>query len=231
MIPEPFASIVNKRYAEIFKKKDQISDEKLKFYFDTCFEDICSHHGLYACWICVSCMKKNILSYGWGEKPDTCPKCDESSTYSIATFQSWASKTGDVFEWAFYKLIKEISDLQIKSMRRGNRTHDFEITDKIAIEAKGSAEYIKNPDGSKYDLAIPGMKRSDTEKKAFSNGEKYKSLHPNNKFYIITNAVPEGLTVAGRAVDGLFNVTKKRELETFIEECKKYRGAKIDSLF
>ena len=109
-------------------------------------------------------------------------------------------------------------------MPRQTRTHDFESTNKIAIEAKGSAEYIKNPDGTKYDLKIPGMKRSDTEKKAFSNGEKYKSLYPSNIFYIVTNAIPDGLTIEGRAADGLFNVAKKKELDRFLEECKKNQG-------
>lgn len=229
MIPEPFQSIVNKRYNQLLKDRNKIDDEKLKQYFDVCFEDICFHYGLHACWVCVNCMKENILTYAWGKKPPSCPKCKENTTYSVATFQAWASKTGDMFEWAFYKLIKEFSDLQIRSMPRQNRTHDFEVTEKIAIEAKGSAEYIKNPDGSKYYLEIPGMKRSDTEKKAFSNGEKYKSQHPTNKFFIATNAIPEGLTVEGRAADGLFNVTKKKDLERFLEECRKYKGRDLDS--
>ena len=229
MIPEPFKSIVDKRYNQFLK--DKIDDGKLKNYFDTCFEDICFHFGLHACWICVNCMKSKTLTYGWGEKPSSCPKCSQKSTYSVATFQAWASKTGDMFEWAFYKLIREISELKISSMPRQTRTHDFESTNKIAIEAKGSAEYIKNPDGTKYDLKIPGMKRSDTEKKAFSNGEKYKSLYPSNIFYIVTNAIPDGLTIEGRAADGLFNVAKKKELDRFLEECKKNQGKTLDSFY
>ena len=231
MIPEPYQSIINKRYEQFLQDTTKINDENLKNYFDICFEDIFSHYGLYACWICVNCMKNNILSKGWGEKPDVCPKCGESTTFSVATFQAWATKAGDMFGWAFYKLIQEYSDLEITSMPRHNRTHDFEITHKIAIEAKGSAEYIKNPDGSKYYLDIPGMKRSDTEKKAFANGEKYKSQHPNNKFFIVTNAVPEGLTVEGRAADGLFDMTNKQDLDKFINECTKNKGETLSSFF
>lgn len=229
MIPEPFQSIVNKRYDQFLKDKDKIDDKKLKLYFDTCFEDICFHFGLHACWICVNCMKKNILTYDWGEKPDSCPKCSERTTYAVGTFQAWASKTGDMFEWAFYHLIKKISDLPIE--HKDTTMYDFEITSKIVVEAKGSAEYVISPDGTKYYLGRPGMKRSDSEKKAFANGEKYKNQHPKNKFFIVTNAVPENLTVKGRAADGLFNVTKKEDLDKFIGECKKNKSNNLSSFY
>jgi hypothetical protein len=227
VIPDPYNSIVDKRYDQFLK--DKIDDEKLKKYFDSCFGDVFSYYGWYACWVCVKCMENKKFTYGWGKKPDLCPKCGKKSTYSVATFQAWASKSGDTFEWAFYKLIKEISDLEITPMPRQKDTHDFEITNKIAIEAKGSAEYIINPDGTKYHLDMPGMKRSDTEKKAFANGEKYKSQHPSNKFFIVTNAVLDGLTIEGRAADGVFDVTKKVDLDKFLEECKKHRGRSLES--
>ncbi|KXA95499.1 hypothetical protein AKJ65_01645 [candidate division MSBL1 archaeon SCGC-AAA259E19] len=217
-------------YKQIAKKNfkkhlsSEISDKNLKKYFDSCFEDLFSELGLYPCWICVNCMSNDELTYGWGKskQPQKCPKCGKSSVFAVGTFQARAPKSGEMFEVAFEHLIKKVSDLPITKTPSAN-LHDFKITDKIKIEAEGSAGSVTNPDGSTSRLKRPGLKRSDTEKKAFSNAEEYKSHKSSHKFFIVTNAIPSKLTAEGRAADGLFDVTKKKDLDSFIEKCIEFK--------
>lgn len=222
-----------KRIAEKnFKKHlfSKISNENLKKYFDSCFEDVFSELGLYPCWICVNCMSKEKLTYGWGKsQPKKCPKCGKPSIYAVGTFQAWAKPSGDIFEVAFEHLIKEISDLPI-TRTPSARLYDLKVTDGIKIEAKGSAGTITNPNGSTSRLTRPGLKRSDTEKKAFANAEEYKSHYPDHKFFIVTNAIPSGLTTKGRIADGLFNATKKKDLDSFIKKCEEFKENTLNDM-
>lgn len=207
-----------------------INNESLKEYFDSSFEDVFSELGLYPCWICVNCMSKEGLTYGWGKsQPKRCFKCGKPSTYAVATFQAWAKPSGDMFEVAFEYLIKKISDLPI-ARTPSEKLYDLEVTNEIKIEAKGSAGSITNPDGSTSQLTRPGLKRSDTEKKAFANAEEYKSHYPNHKFFIVTNAIPYGLTAEGRIADGLFDATKKKDLNSFIKRCEEFKGDTLNEM-
>lgn len=208
----------------------EVNDKNLKKYFDSCFEDLFSELGLYPCWICVNCMSNDELTYDWGKsKPKKCPECGKPSTYAVATFQAWAHPSGEMFEVAFEHLIEKNSDLPI-TRTTSARIYDLKVTDKIKIEAKGSAGVITNPNGSTSQLKRPGLKRSDTEKKAFSNAEEYKSNHPNHKFFIVTNAIPSNLTAEGRVADGLFDMTKKKDLDSFIEKCEKSKKETLNDM-
>jgi len=51
-------------------------------------------------------MELNKFSYGWGDKPNTCPTCGEKTVYEVATFNGRASYVGEMFQWAFWLLLK-----------------------------------------------------------------------------------------------------------------------------
>jgi len=142
----------------------------------------------------------------------------------VGTYQAWASKTGDAFEWAFYYLMTEKMGIPLIKSRAASETNDFEVRGKIGIEAKGSATYIKNPDGSVYSLGRAGMLRSDTKKKAFSNAKEFKRKKLGLYFYIVTNAMPDELIgYKDRDIDGIFDVTKKNQLEKLVTELNSKR--------
>jgi len=215
MIPEPYNKIIKKNAYLL----SSINDENLSKFFEECFNDYMKELGLYACWICVKCMTNNILSFGYGKSPSVCPKCGKPSTYMVGTFQAWASKTGDIFEWAFYYLMVNIMKIPLIKSPSATETHDFEVPMKIGIEAKGSATYVKNPDGSIYSLGRAGMLRSDTKKKAFSNAKEFKRKKIGSYFYIATNAMPNDLIgYKDRDIDGIFDVTKEDQLNKFVKE-------------
>lgn len=103
MIPEPYNKIVNRNSHVLSSVKDSLLNE----YFEMCFNDVIKEFAVYPCWICVKCMSNEKLVYGWGIKPKLCPSCKNKSVYQIGTFQGWASKVGEMFEWAFYSLVVE----------------------------------------------------------------------------------------------------------------------------
>ena len=65
------------------------------------------------------------------------------------------------------------------------------------------------------------MMRSDTEKKAFDNARNFMGSNPTGTFFIVTNALPPRLVGhRGDNVDGIFDVTKKEQLDSFVREAK-----------
>ena len=221
MIPQPYKRIVekNSRFLTV------ISDKNLSKFFEDCFNDHMSELGLYACWVCVKCMEQKNLVSGYGERPPICPKCGKPSAYMVGTFQAWASKTGDIFEWAFYHLMVDLMNVNLVKSPPATETHDFGVPGIIGIEAKGSATYVKNPDGTIYQLGRAGMLRSDTKKKAFSNAKEFKRKKVGSYFYIATNAMPDELVdYEDRDIDGIFDVTKEKQLMKFVSLLKAKRA-------
>ena len=111
--------------------------------------------------------------------------------------------------------------LELMPTPGNTKTHDLEVTPKVAVEVKGSARRISFPDGTSHKISRPGMMRSDTEKKAFDNARNFMTSNPAGTFFIVTNALPRRLDGhRGDNVNGIFDVTKKDRLDSFIYEAK-----------
>lgn len=177
--------------------------------------------SLYKCWVCVRCMELSKFSYGWGDKPDTCPVCGEKTIYEVATFQARATYVGEMFQWAFWLILKNNYGITARPTSDSTRLYDLELRADVVIEAKGSPSYIINPDGSHSNLDRPGLMRSDTEKKAFANAKKWNERFPNGHFFVVTNALPLHLQrYRNSTVKAIYDVTKKNQLESLIADLK-----------
>jgi hypothetical protein len=166
-------------------------------------------------------MEFSKFSYGWGDKPNACPVCNEKTVYEVATFQGRASYVGGMFEWACWHLLKEGYGITSRPTSESTRLYDLEIRPDVVIEAKGSPTYIINPDGSHSRLGRAGMMRTDTEKKAFANAKKWHTRFPDGYFFILTNALPNHLLAyRNREIRAIYDVTKKSQLESFISDLK-----------
>lgn len=116
-------------------------------------------------------------------------------------------------------------NLPIHPTPEGTKTHDFEITQAVAIETKGSPSYIINPDGTRSNLGEPGLLRSDTEKKAFANATKYRQRKPDGFFCIVTNAMPKRLLrYSDRDINAIYDITKVKQINLFIRDIKDILG-------
>jgi hypothetical protein len=101
------------------------------------------------------------------------------------------------------------------------KLYDLEVANDLVIETKGSPKFIANIDGSTSALKRPGMKRSDTKKKAFDNGADWRKNFPNGHFYVLTNANPIHLKGhRSEAVTAIYDVTKVRQLVKFVDEIR-----------
>lgn len=201
--------------------KKGISNTTLADFFADCFSSVQSLFGLFKCWICVACLAKEESSYGWGDKPKFCPECGKP-TYEVATFQARASHVGRAFQYACRYLLKETYGISVELTGDKTPLYDLEIKPDLVIEAKGSPEFVVNPDKSKSSLVTPGMSRSDTHKKAFANATEWKRRFPNGHFFILTNSLPVSLRAyKDEKVDGIFDITKKNQLDEFVSETKR----------
>lgn len=217
VIPEPYNFIVKENYNSTIKKSG-ISNDSLSRYFTGCFDDTGKMLGLFKTWVCVKCLSIGKCSYGFGDKPKKCSICG-NRVYEVGTFQARASKVGSAFEYACLYLLTEHFKIQTKPTFESTKLYDFEVKPDVVIEAKGSPEYIRNPDNTKSVLGRPGMLRTDTEKKAFANAGKWRRNFPSGHFYIMTNALPDSLRAhRDDRVTGIYDVTRKSQLEDFISE-------------
>ena len=215
----PYLTIAKRNYDII--NKSGVTNDSLSRYFTECFNDICKAMSLYKCWVCVRCMELSKFSYGWGDKPETCPVCGEKTIYEVATFQARASYVGEMFQWAFWLLLKNYYGITARPTSDATRLYDLEIKSDVVIEAKGSPAYVIDPDGSHSHLGRPGMMRSDTEKKAFANAKKWSMRFPKGHFFIISNAIPNELRAyRNDIVQAIYDVTKKNQLESLIADLK-----------
>ncbi len=197
--------------------KGGIDNNSLRRYFEKAFTEVMVKYNLYQAWACINCLRQGTSTVRWGITPDICPECNDTATYSIATFQGRSSRFGEIFVLAFRHLIHTHYGLDLSFPGKNVRTHNLEITPQVAIEAKGSARDIVFPDGTVHRNPRAGMLRSDTIKKAFDNARTFAKDNENGTFYIVTNALPPRLMGhIGDNVDGIFDVTKKDQLDEFI---------------
>lgn len=165
---------------------------------------------------------------------DDCFK-DLIKTLNITDFQARATKTGKMFEYAFWYLIKTKFDFDMVGsvaleraclcnggeldfgVFKKNETHlDENLL--CGIEAKGS-------DVESSERA--GLKRTDTMKKAISNAYQFKRIFPKLPFFVVTNVLPisgnarcmMGLA-EGDIVDKFINITDIKDVQEFVKILK-----------
>ena len=65
------------------------------------------------------------------------------------------------------------------------------------------------------------MLRSDTIKKTFDNARTFMQSNPDGTFFVVTNALPLRLMGhRGDNVSGIFDITKKEQLDSFVRQAK-----------
>ena len=151
--------------------------------------------------------------------------------------QARAKITGVVFELCLEEIfnrffpdvtIERHADLPEAGLV-GNSAVDFLIYDSFgeeigAIEAKGSPEQVETTDGDVVSLSRPGMKRTDTVKKAVSLGYQIQQTY-NIPYYILTTDKPTSgsakktVDIAeGDVIQQLVDVTNPNEISSFRDE-------------
>ena len=196
-----------------------VNNARLSRYYSECFQAVVEHFQVWPCWTCTNCLGNGHKTVSWGPKPSKCPSCQRNSVYEVATFQARASHVGNAFTAAFQVAMEQVYRLPLTFTPGNTATHDFEVGEDVSIEAKGSPRSIKNPDGTTSKFDRPGMERSDTEKKAFANGETHRRRKPEAYFCVVTNALPSNL-VGFRSdnVNAIFDVTKTDRLDSMMDE-------------
>ncbi len=214
---EPFDTIARQAYERVIN--DQVTNARLRDYFNTCFQNSIDYYGLYQCWSCVDCLRNGEATQGWGEPPSSCPHCHSSAVYEIATFQARSPIVGNALASAFSYLMQTYYRLPLFPTPGNTRTRDFEVTGDIAIETKGSPSKVINPDSTVTDLGRPAMERSDTRKKAFDNARTYRQRNPTGLFFVVSNAIPSDLVgYRNRDVTAVFDANKVDRLEAMMSE-------------
>jgi len=188
----------------------ELTDGALAGFFQQCFQDIVDVRGLYPFWVCIDCKKGDF-----GQKPRACPFCGKRRVFEAATFQGRGTATGAVFQEAVWDILNrffpELGVVQSKGTPYKDHC-DLFVPDVAGIEVKGSPEQIATPDGATIAFPRPGMRRSDTEKKANSNAATFKEDHRQRsivvRFYVLTNAIPEGWQEEHASIDSIYDVTQ-----------------------
>ncbi len=145
----------------------------------------------------------------------------KKTVYEVATFNARASYVGEMFQWAFWLLLKNNYRITVRPTPDTTRLYDLEIRPDVVIEAKDSPKYIINQDGTHSKLERAGMLWSDTEKKAFANAKKWSMQFPNGSFFVVTNTLPNKLSgYRNSIVKAIYDVTKKNQLESLIADLK-----------
>lgn len=216
----PYDEIAADNYCQFIGDR-ALTNDRLRHYFDSCFQTAIDDSGCYAAWACLSCIGNGAATARFGERPNRCPMCGSRQVYEIATFQSRASVVGNAFESAVRHLLTIRFELPAVPTPGNTRTHDIEITSAIAIETKGSPRQVQNPDHTVSTLSRPGLERSDTWKKAQANAANYRRNNRTRPFFIVSNAVPHDL-VGYRSDDitGIFNITQANRVNALNDEIK-----------
>lgn len=218
MSPARYDDIAAANYRQFIGERT-LTNDRLRHYFDSCFQTAIDRAGCYAAWACMSCIGNGTATARFGNRPSRCPMCESREVYEIATFQSRASVVGNAFESAVRQLLMTRFELPAAPTPGNTRTHDIEITSAIAIETKGSPRQVQNPDQTATTLARPGLERSDTWKKAQANAANYRRNNRTRPFFIVSNAVPPNL-VGYRSDDitGIFNITQANRVHALVTE-------------
>lgn len=214
-----YDDIAAANYASHFGGNADLTNARLQNYFNGCFQQAIEEAGCYQAWACLGCAREENGKIGFGNRPRRCTQCGSRQVFYVATFQGRAPVVGSAFESAVLKLLTTRFELPVTRTPGNTNTHDLEISNRMAIETKGSPRHLDNPDGSVTTLHRPGMERTDTEKKAFANGRRYRSQNRNSPFFIVTNALPKRLEgYRGEDVTGIFNITQANRTESLVAE-------------
>lgn len=137
----------------------------------------------------------------------------KSQGWTADQFQSQASKMGEAFQYSFQSIMENLyPDIDLdhnaeipEACMEGKSAADFAIYKGgftkegyaprkliAVIEAKGSPSRIKGIDENIRETPRPGMKRTDTVKKAICNAYQIKRTHPEALFFIVTSHKPKG---------------------------------------
>ena len=161
-------------------------------------------------------------------------------------FQRRAKLMGDAFEAcfevimrSFYPEINLVNGVELSNacligagkadfVIYGGGLSTFSPLRKIAvIEAKGSADHIIGNDGRRIDIDRPGMRRTDTVKKAICNAYQVSRAYPDTLFFIVTSHKPTSGNAKcmcdlaeGDIVDKIVDVTVKKELDEMVKLIK-----------
>jgi hypothetical protein len=143
-------------------------------------------------------------------------------------YQKRAKATGDMFEFAFWYIIKQKgvelqNSIEIpEACMLGAGALDFGIIKNkkviCGIEAKGSSEDVSGR---------PALKRTDTVKKAIAQAYQFKTAFPKTPFFVVTNVMPNSgnakcmLNLAeGDIIDKIVDVSDIKQLDGFVEVLK-----------
>lgn len=210
---------------EIIQQNEEIldaglTDDALEAFFQRIFQQIIDARNLYPFWVCIDCKHGD-----YGMKPNGCPYCRGSHVFEVATFQSRGTATGEVFQEAVRHILNRFFPHLGVTSSHGTPYQDYcdlYLPDVLGIEIKGSPTRIKAPDGQDIVLSRPGMRRTDTEKKANSNAATFKEDHRRNhldvRFYVLTNAVPDGWHEEHHNIDAIYDVTRASQWSEFVSD-------------
>lgn len=217
-MPTQYDDIAAACYRQFIGRR-QLTNDRLRNYFDACFQEAIDAAGCYPAWACVDCISNGTTTAEFGNEPARCPTCESSRIFQIATFQGRAPAVGRAFESAVRHLLTTRFELPATPTPGNTNTHDIEITNAIAIETKGSPRRLLNPDRTVTTLNRPGLERTDTWKKAQANARNYRRNNRRNPFFIVSNAVPPAL-VGYRSDDitGIFSIIQASRVNALVAE-------------
>ncbi len=202
-----------------FIENRRLTNDRLRHYFNACFQDAIDEAGCYPAWACVACIGNGTATAEFGNTPNRCPTCESPKVFEVATFQSRASVVGNAFERAVRHLLATRFEMPAVPTPGNTRTHDIEVTSRIAIETKGSPSQLLNPNNTITRLSRPGLDRSDTWKKAQANAHNFRAHNKTAPFFIVSNSVPSDL-VGFRSDDitGIFNIMQANRVKSLVDE-------------
>lgn len=156
-------------------------------------------------------------NYGWGNNPRKCKVCHKN-TYEVATFQARASYVGAMFEYASFHLLTKKFGIKMTLSSEQTRLYDFEIKNNVVVEAKGSPEYIVNPDGSKSKLGRAGMLRSDTKRKHLPMQQNGINVFRTDIFSLLLMPCRMSFAHGVTKIDTIYDITNANQLNKLIDE-------------
>lgn len=158
---------------------------------------------------------------------------EDSQARAAITGQTFENCIDILFEHRYPNVsISRQVDLE-KAYLTGQSGADFVLYEtskknniKCIIEAKGSAEELHWPSGEIQQFTRPGLRRTDTVKKAVCQAYQVKKGYPDTKFVILTTHLPKEnssgnkiLKLAeGDIIDTIINITDIEELDQFIQK-------------
>ncbi len=204
----------------------ELRDSSLRRFFDNCFSEAIKMRQLYPAFVCMVCAEDGRYALTYGRNPKRCPECNSNQVYQISNFQARSSVTGAVFQSAVRVMLRRMFGIELQPTDSAVVTHNMRITDQIAVEAKGSPEFITMKDNTKYPLPRAGMLRTDTQRKTHNNAQRFKSANPNGAYFVLSNALPDDLEhMQSFDVDGYHDVTSADSVRSFVKSIQSLTGS------